>query len=32
VLLSFSFGARVTYDKISQIADDLAECSALADW
>ncbi len=26
VLLRFSFGARVGYDRISQITDDLAEC------
>jgi len=32
VLLRFSFGARVGYDRISQIADDLAECAAAAGW
>jgi len=32
VLLRFSFGARVSYDRISQIAGDLAECAASADW
>ena len=32
VLLRFSFGARVGYDRISQIADDLAECAASAGW
>ncbi len=32
VLLRFSFGARVGYDKVSQIADDLAECAASAGW
>ena len=30
VLLRFSFGARVGYDRISQITDDLAECAASA--
>jgi len=32
VLLHFSFGARVGYDRISQITDDLAECAASAGW
>jgi hypothetical protein len=32
VLLRFSFGARAGYDRVSQIADDLAECAASAGW
>ncbi len=28
VLLRFSFGARAGYDRVSQIAEDLAECAA----
>jgi hypothetical protein len=32
VLLRFSFGARVGYDRISQITEDLAECAASAGW
>ena len=32
VLLRFSFGARVGYDRISQITDDLAECATSAGW
>lgn len=32
VLLRFSFGARVGYDRISQITGDLAECAASAVW
>ncbi len=32
VLLRFSFGARVGYDRISQITDDLADCAASAAW
>jgi hypothetical protein len=30
VLLRFSFGARVGYDRISQITEDLTECAAAA--
>jgi hypothetical protein len=32
VLLRFSFGTRVGYDKVSQIAEDLSECGASAGW
>jgi hypothetical protein len=32
VLLRFSFGARVGYDRISQITHDLADCAASAGW
>ncbi len=32
ILLKFSAGTRVYYDKVSQIADDLAECAASLGW
>lgn len=32
VLLRFSFGARAGYDRVSQIADDVAECATTEGW
>jgi len=32
ILLRFSAGARVCYDRMSQLADDLADCAVLMGW